>query len=169
MLPQESFESDPEDKMPIGECEACRAARPGREAAAEAQRLRCHQGDVERERIQRGIHRIVVAATAKRPSLPSVDVICAEMFEKMGGASGVASLWRLEYDKAKAGSKQRLDHFRALFNMCIEANKTRQEELDLATVSEDQLHEAISEYLEHTFRVVSPDDDEEGSASVDCA
>ena len=162
LLPHDAFDLD-ERGQPDVMCRECRATLPVR--CEEAERRRRRQGQLEA-----GIHRLIAAAMLDKPSVPSVESLCAELFKKFDGVQGLATEWKADHDAAKPGSKTRLDNYRAMVRLAEIAATSRKDELDTATVSEDELNDAVARYA---FRVIHVDGTRgaatEAATEADCA
>jgi len=118
-------------------------------------------------RFRQGIHRLVAAATASTPKIPELAEVCSEMIKKFDGVRGFVDAWKRDIDESKAGSKTRLDQYKAIYQMLATAAQDQREQLDLARMTEEQIEEAIAGYV---FQVIHPDDyDEEGGPIDDVA
>lgn len=112
----------------------------------------------KQERLQRGLHRLVMASRSDSAKCPGLVEILAEMMTLFDGPKEFAKRWFDAIAATNPGSKTQLDQFYAIMKMIGAAQAERREQADLAEVSEEELEEAISTYV---LRVVRSDDEDE--------
>lgn len=128
-------------------CRACDKSKPQRAAAEE-----------RKSRLQKGIHRLVVAARSEQPKIPTLTEVCAEMIQQFDGVKGFVEEWKSQINAAEDGTRTRLDQYKTIFQMLSAASMEKREQADLTQASEDDLEEAIASYV---YQVVRPDEDDE--------
>jgi hypothetical protein len=99
------------------------------------------------EQLKRGIHRMVAAARSGTVKPPALAEIAAEMVNTYGGIASFCAAWKNDIDLSKPGSKTRLDAYATIVKIAGMAAADRRNELDLTTVREEDLEDAITNYV----------------------
>lgn len=129
------------DGEPGAMCKACQVTSPGR--AQEAAKRACVRG---------AMNQIVAIAEADRIDVPSINVLCSQMFSLGGGVRGVAEMWWQDIRESKPGSPTRLKQYEVLFKMAAACGEQNLRSVE--TMSEEELREELVGLVEkHLLKI----------------
>lgn len=105
------------------------------------------------------MHQLTVAARMRRNPLPDMADICSEMIEQFGGVTKFCIEWHDQIQKTKEGSKARLDQYYVLYKTIQAAAANQREEINMETVTLEDLQAAMTKFVREEFRKLEAEDD----------